>query len=333
MRKLVAVLVLTGTAIPALWAQSGGAAQPVARPKEIAPPITLSFEVASVKPTISQTEWGREEVSLLRETGHDSGSPIKISGLRVDIGMTMKGLISTAYGIDARLIAGPDWVNQGEARFEIHAIMPEGSTAEQIPNMLRALLEERFHMLTHRAVIELPAYVLVTGKNGSKLKKPRDVDRSACDSWVSAPGSDDGSDAQLCRSAKMIGDRTVNIRIMTRSPWGPLYSEFSRDESHDEYFRITIPQLAQLLTGMIAPGSSLGRGGALGPTSAFVQIVDWTGIEGAWDVVLDGVRGDAAETLSSLSASLEEQGLRLERSTAPVEKLIIDKVDKVPTEN
>jgi uncharacterized protein (TIGR03435 family) len=48
-------------------------------------------------------------------------------------------------------------------------------------------------------------------------------------------------------------------------------------------------------------------------------------------VVLDETSGDLA--LATISASLERLGLRLERTTVPVEKLIVDKVDKVPTEN
>jgi uncharacterized protein (TIGR03435 family) len=64
----------------------------------------------------------------------------------------------------------------------------------------------------------------------------------------------------------------------------------------------------------------------------YIAVVDRTGIEGAWDVVLD-TSGGLDEKLASYSASLEKQGLRLERVTAPVEKLIIDKIEKVPVEN
>ena len=59
--------------------------------------------------------------------------------------------------------------------------------------------------------------------------------------------------------------------------------------------------------------------------------MDKTGIEGTWDVVIDRIPGDLA--LSTVSASLEKPGLRLERITVPVEKLIVDSVDKMPTEN
>ena len=68
-----------------------------------------------------------------------------------------------------------------------------------------------------------------------------------------------------------------------------------------------------------------------GPNQPVVKVVDRTGIPGAWDVILDSTTGDA--TLSFLSASLAKQGLRLERTTIPLETVVIDKLDRMPTEN
>ena len=59
---------------------------------------------------------------------------LAMSGLRVDTdGMTMKGLISRAYKIDSRLIVGPGWIMDGETRFAIHAVMPEGRRRPKFP--------------------------------------------------------------------------------------------------------------------------------------------------------------------------------------------------------
>jgi uncharacterized protein (TIGR03435 family) len=109
----------------------------------------------------------------------------------------------------------------------------------------------------------------------------------------------------------------------------PMLTESWRDgafESHREYFRITMAQLATNLGQLLSTGSPLTIG-----SGSVAQVADRTGIEGAWDVVLDETFGDLA--LPTISASLERQGLRLERTTVPVEKLIVDKVDKGPTEN
>jgi uncharacterized protein (TIGR03435 family) len=99
----------------------------------------------------------------------------------------------------------------------------------------------------------------------------------------------------------------------------------SRGESvdiHYEFFRTTMANLAQSL------GEEFMNAGANQPVT---KVVDRTGIPGAWDVILDSTSGDA--TMSFLSASLAKQGLRLERTTIPLETLVIDKLDKLPTEN
>ena len=137
----------------------------------------------------------------------------------------------------------------------------------------------------------MPGYVLVVAKNGPKLKKPADINRSECGDWTQAAGPNDGGN-QICRKQQVTGDRTESILMMTNSAYGPWQSSTSHDAGsdkrqwHDEYFRTTMPQLAEALTSKIAPGSSLGLGGELGPTSPYgTSVVNGTGIDGAWDVV------------------------------------------------
>ena len=111
-------------------------------------PSAIRFEVASVKPTLNQSDFVSRELA----SGKTSGGGMRVSGLRVDIdSMALKNLISTAYRIDTRLVTGPDWVNEGEVSFAVHAVMPDGATKDQIPDMMKSLLAERFHMVTHRA--------------------------------------------------------------------------------------------------------------------------------------------------------------------------------------
>ena len=146
----------------------------------------LRFEVASVRPTITQTEWTQQLIAAQRAGRGGSYALGRITGNHYDTdGMTMKALIAGAFQIDARLIVGSDWVTGGEARFALHAVMPEGATsAAQFSEMMRGLLAERFHLVTHRATVDHPAYALVAARTGAKLKKPRDLDRSACNEWT-----------------------------------------------------------------------------------------------------------------------------------------------------
>ena len=64
-------------------------------------------------------------------------------------------------------------------------------------------------------------------------------------------------------------------------------------------------------------------------------VVDRTGLEGAYDFVLNGVSMQPAsdESVTSIFTALEEQlGLKLEAQKAPVEVLVIEHVEQ-PTPN
>ena len=299
------------------------------------PPLAPRFEVASIRPVAAGPAHDQNDnpsFIAYRAGKASSFCMTCISGQHYDrYADFLKVMIAQAFRIDPRLVVAPDWLNQqDEAKFTIHAMMPQGATREQIPDMLRALLEERFRLVAHLAPGEQTGYSLVVAKNGPKLKPPRVMDRSACEPWVAALGADlEDKENQTCSTTRDDGDRTVNIAMVASTHRSPLLTESWRDgayESHREYFRITMPELAKNLAQYLSTGSPL----APIPGSV-AQVVDRTGIEGAWDVVLDYTSGDLA--LPTISASLERLGLRLERTTVPVEKLIVDKIDKVPTEN
>jgi uncharacterized protein (TIGR03435 family) len=297
-----------------------------------APPPLPRFEVASIRPVPpGPPNADNPSFAAYRAGQAKSFCIVCISGVHYDnYGYALKALVSEAYRMDARLLVAPDWVNQAEVRFAIHAIMPEGTQREQIPDMLKALLEERFHLVVHRATVEQTGYALVAAKGGPKLKQPGDLDRSACEDWAE-PNIVSSLANEVCRTSKQVGDRTVNITMMTHSAWGPLVTEMSRGEApatHNEYYRIAMPKLAEMLTTTL----STGAGGNMPGAGSLVPIVDRTGIEGEWHVWLDRSY-EADMALPTVSASLEKQGLRLERTTSPVEKLFVDKMDKMPTEN
>ena len=112
------------------------------------------------------------------------------------------------------------------------------------------------------------------------------------------------------------------------------------------------PKLHEAASGR--PGFSLARGkitgqGGLGPfadrLSQFVDrpVVDQTGLKGVFDLALTwspstevASLGDAAPSpdgASVFTALQEQMGLRLEARKGPVDVLVVDQADKVPTEN
>src|SRR5262249_37900154 len=56
-------------------------------------------------------------------------------------------------------------------RFDVVAKIPENTPKDQIPLMMQALLAERFKLQVHHEKKDLPAYALLVGKNGPKMKE------------------------------------------------------------------------------------------------------------------------------------------------------------------
>lgn len=132
---------------------------------------TPAFEVASIKPAPPMTP------ELMRSGQMHIG--IRVDKARADFGgMALIALIAYAWHVKNYQISGPDWMDG--ARFDILAKLPDGALPEQVPEMLQALLADRFKLTLHRSSKEFQVYALVVGKGGAKLTaKPADYDPTA----------------------------------------------------------------------------------------------------------------------------------------------------------
>ena len=116
-----------------------------------------AFEVATIKPP-----------SLVSP---ESSIRVTIDKNRVTlIYQSLSDILSLTYGVIPAQIVGPDYLKT--EHFDILAKLPAGATEEQVPDMLRALLAERFGMVAHREKREAQIYALVVSKGGLKKMKP-----------------------------------------------------------------------------------------------------------------------------------------------------------------
>ena len=70
-----------------------------------------------------------------------------------------------AYALQrSQIVGGPEWINID--RYEVEAKSEGNTSRDRLMLMLQSLLEERFHLKTHRETRDAPTYVLVVGKNG-----------------------------------------------------------------------------------------------------------------------------------------------------------------------
>jgi uncharacterized protein (TIGR03435 family) len=268
------------------------------------------FEVASV-----------HLISPRDQTTADKGpATVNFSGARVAIsGFALTNIIATAYRTETYLLTSPDWTAQ--TRVVIQALMPQGATKDQLPEMMKALLAERFHLVAHTVMIDEPVYALVIAKNGPKLNPPRDLDQATCAGWSDKSGFDD---FQGCNKAGgQSSGTTVRTQVSIGGPNGPTRFEMSSDgdllEVREEYLRMSMQQLARRMSVPCA-GSCLN-----------LPVVDRTGIAGQWDFSLN--RTCSGSNCDTYASSLEKIGLKVEKTIAPVERLVVDQIDKAPAEN
>jgi uncharacterized protein (TIGR03435 family) len=114
-----------------------------------------TFDVASVRP--SQHTVGPDYNNQFTYL------PNGISGRNV----TLKRLLAEAYHLQLNQISGPNWLGQSE--YDVDAKTADGVTRDQLDQMLRSLVAERFHLAEHSEMREMRVYELVTDKSGPTI--------------------------------------------------------------------------------------------------------------------------------------------------------------------
>jgi uncharacterized protein (TIGR03435 family) len=266
-----------------------------------------TFEVASVK----RNKSGNNFVQI-------GGPPGRFSATNVPLRL----LIQFSHQMQPfQIVGGPNWITSD--RFDILATAPPGEVIAPTPPgqsgplqlMVRALLVDRFQLVTHTETRDMQVYALVParsdGRPGAGLR-PASVDCSAMRGRRGGgPPPAPPQPGEPIQCGMMIGPGTMNAGGMPMT------------------------QLAQALSGQV------GR-----------IVTDRTGLSGTYDFTLTyapegrggppGLPGPggggpdappADPNMPSIFTALQEQlGLRLESTRGPVEVLVIDRVEP-PTED
>ena len=308
-----------------------------------------AFEVASVKPAAPP---GAGPFRFGMNGGPGTADPGQWTGKSV----TLKNVLMTAYGVKQYQISGPSWLDS--ERFDIAAKIPKGATREQFILMLQNLLAERFKLTLHREKKDLPMYALVVGKNGPKMKE------SLKESAV-VPGAGDSAAPSAPAPGRGLGE----AGMVSVSPPGGRGGMAMGSDGFPKLppgagrggnlmmfmngrFRMTASQQSMAgLTGML--GNLLDR-----------PVLDMTGLTAKYDFTLEFAPEEGQRMMGpmamlppppppppgagaapipsapdsqsgpSLFTALQEQlGLKLESKKGPVDLLVIDHLEKTPTEN
>ncbi len=286
---------------------------------------TPQFEVASVKPAgpfVPGSGGGMRG-------GPGTGDPGRVTFSRA----TLSDLISQAYDVWSDQVTGPDWLNDRMSNvYTVTATMPPGTTKDEFRLMLRNLLEERFHLALHHETQARQGYELVVGPGGPKLKP-----------WTppteATPSPAQPDSRGIPRPAGQ--GTTISFRMSTSGAPSPI--RMSLRETMDGFCR-----------GL---GSNINVSMGLPLGSPQPRVVNKTGLPGIYEFTLEfagsilmpgslpppvtagqpeaPTAADPTEGAPNLFTAVEKQlGLKLQKvKEVPVDVLVIDRAEKVPTEN
>jgi uncharacterized protein (TIGR03435 family) len=262
------------------------------------PVFAQVFEVASVKPAapfVPGAQYGMRG-------GPGTDDPTRLAWPRA----TLPLLLMQAYAVSIDQISGPLWISDGaQYCYDINATIPPGATRDQFRVMLQHLLADRFHLKLHHQSQSRPGYELTVAPGGAKLKP-----------WTP--------------TAKPSPTASINMNM----------------SGHPYPVQLTLHGSITDFCRSLGADINMSNGEPMNGSQP--RVVDKTGLTGAYEFTLrfagawiatgaplpDPAASEPVD-LPNIFVAVEKQlGLKLTKlKDVPVDVLVIDAVDKVPTAN
>jgi uncharacterized protein (TIGR03435 family) len=299
------------------------------------PDSQIAFEVATLKPSAAA---GMGPLRIGNRGGPGTADPGRFTCERCNLAM----LVSTAYDINYVQISGPSWLS--ETQFDLVAKVPEGATKAQFRVMMQNLLIDRFKLAVHRDKKEAQIYELSVAKGGPKLKAsagpedpgPEDIRRGQGGGVSGLPPPP----PRMARDTDGFPQLPPGRHSMMAMAPGRMRWRLA-DESMEAFSKSLQGMVgrpvndATGLTGKydfeltFAPAANgmdfMGRGLLPGPMAR---------PPGANPAGPDGAATPPDDSVPSIFTAIQDQlGLKLESKKGPVDTLVIDHIEKTPTEN
>jgi uncharacterized protein (TIGR03435 family) len=255
--------------------------------EKAASPAPLAFEVVSVKKLAEMP---------FRFSPERSGD--RLHWTNNLMGLIMWSYQREAYEISFLPTAAP---KEFPASFyEINAKMPADTTQDQLREMVRTMLAERFKFTAHHETRDLPGYALTVAKGGLKIEavKPGDPPPHLPE-WFGSRGS-----------IKAFIEQMEGMILATMEGNG-ITALTARRVSMDQVAK----ELSRQLRAFVMDDT--------GVPGQFYFGIKYAQIDSNYDV-------DAASVFGALQTEL---GLKLEKRKGPVDVMVVNHVLRVPTEN
>jgi uncharacterized protein (TIGR03435 family) len=251
--------------------------------------LAVAASVRSQSPTGPRAPFAFDVVSVKPNTSGEVGGTSRAQpGRYQGVNVTLKRVITLAYRPVQEFVGGPDWINT--AHFDIDARAEGTPSQDQMLEMLRTLLADRFKLVVHKEQKDSPVYALTVarrdGRLGARLRRS-DVECLAPDSGPAAPPA-----APRPRCGFRLGNGVLSGQGAT---------------------------MARLASEMSFVGRQvIDRTGLAG---AFDIDLEWTPDS-------PGAAPSPDAGPSVFTAIQEQLGLKLEPATAPLEIVVIDSAEQ-----
>jgi uncharacterized protein (TIGR03435 family) len=266
------------------------------------------------------------EVATIKPSKPDEAVNARINGGQVNVqNLPLKFLITFGWDLNPNdnemLVGAPKWLDSAKwdilAKAPTETISNAGPTRppidiEDLRQMVRQLLTERFQMKTHMEDQPLTAYTLIAVN--PKLKKADPTSRTKC---TEGPGPD-GKDPRI---ASPVLNRLLTCQNVSTAQMGEIFQR----------------QAAGFIYSPVKDGTGLTGGWDFTLSFSSIDMVKGSAAASG-DAAANGTAasGTAAEpngALSFFDAVNKQLGLKLEKEKRPVPVLVIDHMEEKPTEN
>jgi uncharacterized protein (TIGR03435 family) len=201
--------------------------------------------------------------------------------------------------------------------FDISARAPANTSIDQMRLMMRALLADRFHLVTHMATAEAPVFALKLVNTG--IPGPNLQPHPASDTCAAAPAADSSS-PHPATAPSSVGNLPPACGVIAHVPSTEPGQHYGGRGVTMALFATSVPTM----TGLAATPR---------------PVVDQTGLAGLYDFTLHWIHDTAAtdsavsDNITSFHEALKSQlGLELKPARASIELLMVDHVEH-PSEN
>jgi uncharacterized protein (TIGR03435 family) len=234
------------------------------------------------------------EVATIKPSTPDERTSFLVnrSGMLNATNTSVSDLIKFAYDVHSKQIKGPAWIGSEKYAITGKPDVEGTPSIKQLKLMVQKLLADRFHITVHREKKELAVYAIGVGKTGPKIEK-NDSNPNGLPGFGGGPRGLRVMNATMREFAEFLQSRILDQPVVDQTGLGSARYN--------------------LILKWTPDGSQPQPGGAAAPGTP-------------------PPADDADAPPDLFTAFQQELGLKLESTKAPVDVLVIDRVEK-PTAN